>query len=295
VSNQLSLHLPSSSFDEPSTSAYGVAFDPDDDVWSIHTLGTHQSLNFSAFDELVSTKIKQKIKRVFKILAQTRNARTCGQALSDVRRAARKWYEHSGQPVECLNQEFFTAAHLASISFGTWRLVLAVWCELDDSLIETGTLEFVRGIRTSSSNDDAVRTWDPESGPYRPVEDAAIRASLDDGFNSGSISLYNYALLRLFRGIGARSIQVISMKVCDFRERDGTFSLHIPMAKQRGFAERELFMPWKPISQGLANVLKLHIQENLRPRLRLTVRISIRGRLEKFIRRFSPILKSEAQ
>lgn len=73
--------------------------------------------------------------------------------------------------------------------------------------------------------------------------------------------------MRMFRGIGMRPVQLAAMKVCDLRKNGGRYRLHVPMAKQRGCTEREVFMPWKPITQGLGLILEEHIHAYVVPRL----------------------------
>lgn len=146
------------------------------------------------------------------------------------------------------------------------RLLTEVWRVLKLPGIAPETHEFLAQIRISAKADkDAVRTWDPNAGAYRPAEDAALKTALDAGFNDGAVSLYDYALARTFRGLGMRPAQLAAMKVNDLRRSGDRVEMRIPLAKQRGMPERGGFMPWKPITQGLANILFLHIAENVRP------------------------------
>ena len=129
-------------------------------------------------------------------------------------------------------------------------------------------LDFLERVFVPDTNDqDAVLRWDPVAGPYRPSEDKVLKAEIDAAFNDGRIALYDYALIRCFRGFGPRPAQVAAMKVGDIRREADRDLIRIPMIKQRSVPPRGAFMPWKPVSQGLADLLALHITHNVEPRL----------------------------
>lgn len=60
---------------------------------------------------------------------------------------------------------------------------------------------------------------------------------------------------------------VADLKLEDIRKEKERWFLRIPKEKRRGIAGwRVEFMPWKPISQGLAHVLKMHVEANVMSR-----------------------------
>lgn len=262
-------------FDIPKTarSAYGQEFCPLDDTWTIHTFGTNQRLHFASLRQTAGPFFCYAIRRVFVVLAQTRNTNTCQAALTRVRTTAAAWKEYSGQRIEEISPEALVVALRAGIPLELWRTILRIWVLQDENNPKVAeALEFATNALTARRRGGkhlgaSVLTWDPVDGPYRPEEDEAIRVALDDAFNTGAVSAKEFTLMRMFRGVGMRPVQLSAMKVCDVQKRNGQYRLRVPMAKQRGIKERDLFMPWKPITQGLGLLLDEHIHAYVVPRL----------------------------
>lgn len=254
-------------------SAYGQEFCPLDDTWTIHDFGNIRRLHFEKLSESSTERFRASVKGVFAVLAQTRNANTCEAALTRVRTTAKAWKAYSGEPLDAISSEALTVALRAGIPLALWRMILRTWVLQDQSKPVADALAFAERTlgggrkKTGKRPGETVLTWDPEDGPYRPEEDEVIRVALDHGFNQGKITRKDYTVMRMFRGLGMRPVQLAAMKVCDFRDKNGSFALRVPMAKQRSYAERDLFMPWKSITQGLGHLLKLHVLEYVQPRL----------------------------
>lgn len=254
-------------------SAYGQEFCPAQDCWTIHDFGTGQRLHFHQFDETVAPQLKEEIKQVFLVLAQTRNANTCRIALDRVRGTTKAWLKYAKSPLTQVTPELLVVALQAGLGMDLWRMVLRVWVLQDSGEKVAEALDFAenslaaRKPRSTKTVGESVLVWDSKNGAYRPEEDEAIRVALDDGFSEGNIARNDYTMIRLFRGLGMRPVQLAAMKVCDFRKNGERFEIRIPLAKQRGLAERQAFMPWKQITQGLGLLLSLHINESVVPRL----------------------------
>lgn len=254
-------------------SAYGKEFYPASDDWCIHDFGTGQRLRFGQFDETATPELKETIKRVFLVLAQTRNGNTCRTVLNIVRQTAKAWLAHSGHPMSEISPEVLVVAIQAGHPLEMWRMILRVWVLQDPDHRVSEALDFASNslaAKTSKSKKhpgEAVLVWDEKTGAYRPEEDKAIEVALDNALAEEAISDTDYTMMRMFRGLGMRPVQLAAMKVCDFKESDGRFEIRIPLAKQRGFGDRQAFMPWKTVMQGLGLRIKLQIETAVAPRL----------------------------
>ncbi len=121
------------------------------------------------------------------------------------------------------------------------------WYELGYLGIETDAISFFKQIRLKGNRKgDAVRTMDPEKGPYTEIELHSIQAAINDAFGTGRITIREYILIWLFMALGARNIQVAALKLKDFNVQhasDGSSSylLNVPRAKQRANRIRDQF------------------------------------------------------
>ncbi len=150
-------------------------------------------------------QLLEEIKRVFRVLVETRNPGTCARLLGAVSVTAAIHVERYDEPLVTVYMELLVLAyHRNKGSVAYWRMVLKTWRTLGGRLVELEVFELIQSLQTSINrgSDDFVRTWNPTQGPYRPAEDAAIKVALDEAFNSESISLSDYTVMRLFRGLG---------------------------------------------------------------------------------------------
>lgn len=248
----------------------GTPFDPEQDLWSFRTLSSAININFTLLRNCMSSELLNSFKRSMQMKVTTGNLQTAGAAFRQFRNLVLIAHQRRDGTVEQIDMEDVAAwCARGNVAYlGQIRILTEVWKMLKLPGILTETHDFIAQIRVPSRNDkDAVRTWDPDAGAYRPVEDAALKVALDAAFNAGEVNLYDYAVARVFRGIGMRSAQLAAMKVCDLRRSGERVEVRIPLLKQRGIPERGAFMPWKPITQGLADLLFLHIETNVLPRL----------------------------
>ncbi|MER2510408.1 MAG: hypothetical protein ABTQ27_16885 [Amaricoccus sp.] len=247
----------------------GTPFDPSVDDWSIRSR-SRKGLNFARFREITSPALIEAAKRPFRLLVETRNLNSVFAAFQQFRSLLLVAYQRRDFPVDVIDAEDMAAwiARGNARYIGQIKLLFDAWRMLKAFGVEKEVFDFLNSVR-APTNDSlaAVRTWDPDAGPYRPAEDAALKVALDNGFNEGLVGLYGYALARTLRGLGMRPVQLASMKLCDLQRTGGRVEMHIPLAKQRGVPERGAFMPWKPITQGLADILFLHVSENVMPRI----------------------------
>ena len=130
---------------------------------------------------------------------------------------------------------------------GNLAAFIKKWYELGYLGIETDAISFFKQIRLKGTRKgDAVRTMDPEKGPYTEIELHSIQAAINDAFGTGRITIREYILIWLFMALGARNIQVAALKLKDFNVQhasDGSSSylLNVPRAKQRVNRIRDQF------------------------------------------------------
>lgn len=100
----------------------------------------------------------------------------------------------------------------------------------------------------------AVLTWDPELGPFTPIEQVGIQDALNEAYGAGRLSEEIYLLAWLFIALGSRPVQLAALKVCDVVRSvaaDGTesFLLLIPRAKQQNTSLRQELKPRALVNQ----------------------------------------------
>lgn len=240
------------------------------DRWVLKHHASSVSLNLGALRERLTEDLFEDVRRVFLNLVQTINPHSAYTAhvtlLSLVRHANGKRGE--------------TVAQIDSQDVSSWVMdgnssrvnLLKIYSNrakiLKSKSFSSCAYSLVASIKVDgASHYESVRTWDPKTGPYRPSEDFALKTALDGAFNDGNVSLRDYVIARLFRGLGIRPTQVALLKVGDVLETGGSASIRIPKVKDRGSGSRESFMPPKPITRELLDVLQLHITVNVEPRL----------------------------
>lgn len=248
----------------------GTPFHPLEDLWTFKTLSGGVNIDFSLLRVIATEEFVTAAKIAMKLLVETRNLLSVRAAYLQFRgliMAACQRRDNLVHEIDAEDVAVWCGRGNAGY-VGQLRPVIDVWHTLKLPGIAAEARDFFVTIRVHSTTDkEAVLTWDPEAGAYRPAEDAVLKSALDDGFNTGMVNLYDYALARTFRGLGMRPAQLAAMKVGDVRRRGDRVEMRIPLAKRRGMPERGGFLPWKPITQGLADILFLHIAANVLPRV----------------------------
>lgn len=248
----------------------GTPFQPQEDFWTFRTMSGGVNIDFALLRVVATDEFVAAAKITIKHLVETRNLLSVRAAYLQFRSlitVACQRRDDIVQEVDAEDVALWCARGNAAY-VGQLRPVIDAWHRLKLPGFAAETKDFFANIRVLGTTDkEAVRTWDPDAGAYRPAEDSALKAALDDGFNAGTVSLSDYALARTFRGLGMRPAQLAAMKVSDVRRTGDRVEIRIPLAKQRGMPERGGFLPWKPITQGLADILFLHIAKNILPRV----------------------------
>lgn len=253
-------------------SAHGVSFDLFDDVWVLRIAGGRISFTWTDLRSWCSAELEMQIREVFSRIAAVHPASSTCSYVTALKRFLNSSSLQTGSRSDRIDATMLAnwlGTRPPSAYVGQMRALLLIWRRLRGQGVDAEAFDFAERMVASVGNGNysGVLTWDETLGPYRPADDEAIRIALDDAFNEGDISLDEYALFRVLRGTGARTESIADLKVEDFRHEGGKWFLRIPMKKQRGILGWRLhFLPWKPISQGLAHVLNLHIDNNIRSR-----------------------------
>ena len=100
----------------------------------------------------------------------------------------------------------------------------------------------IKGIEKGT----AVRTMDPDIGPFSDIEVEAIRAAINDSYVNGNISKRDFLLTWLFLLLGQRVRQYALLKVKDIyrvQKADGSvdYILNVPRIKQQAQNLRDEF------------------------------------------------------
>jgi integrase len=217
----------------------GVIFDATSDHWSYRDGTLTVSVNFALL-RAVSLDIKQAVKRVMLLLAQTGSP------------SAMSTYFHSfvsfldvvaGSPA-CVTQiagaDYVNfAARAQSRSAAHVRTLLRKWSKLGAPGLASDVLPTVSATRlVSPPKGVAVATMDPKYGPYTDIEFQALQNAVNRAYIAGEMRPSTYAMTWLFVATGARPIQLSAMKVKDIhvREVDGAkdYSIDVPSAKRGG-------------------------------------------------------------
>jgi len=241
----------------------GSEYCPKDDYWK---LKTRQIVDFRHLAR-ASQRFRREAKRVMIALLSKSNALTCIAVYRQFANLYRSILPTESEKLDAIEEDHLQAwvATGSNIRYvPQLRIFTNAAREIGAYLISTKAqeiLDTVQDIKNGRVLYEDVRTWNPTYGAYRPAEDQELKKALDDGFNTGRISLREYFICRLYRGFGVRPEQLAQLKVGDFKFADETTTLRIPILKQRGEGTRTRFSPWRPVSQGLAHVTTLYIKE----------------------------------
>lgn len=123
-------------------------------------------------------------------------------------------------------------------NLGQLRPFLRTWVILGLPGIDEEAISVLYSMRLKGNpKGEAVRTADIDRGPFTDTEFQAVIRAINDAFASSEISTEDYILIWLFMALGARPVQLATLKIGDFvvtRASDGTptFLLRVPRAKQ---------------------------------------------------------------
>ena len=245
----------------------GDEFNPNDDIWRFPLGGG--LFDFTNIQEAATYEFFINSKKLMKVFLETGNyntARTIFIRLNNFIESI------ENKPINLINESDVTAylmrnnnlKYLAHI-----KMIVNKSVAIKAPVFSEDACRFISNLKLADnggSRNEAVISWDPEKGAMRPAEDQLLIEAINNAFEEGTLSLRQYCAIRLIRGTGMRPISLSHMKICDVRDTPEGMLIRIPMAKQRGATPRSEFMPWKPITEGLARIVRLYIQSDLVPR-----------------------------
>ncbi|MGL1957888.1 MAG: site-specific integrase [Colwellia sp.] len=150
--------------------------------------------------------------------------------------------------------------------FGVLRALLKKWYQLGYPGVNREIIDFIYQFKISGNKKGAaVKSLDPEKGPYSDIEFEAIRFKLDQFYAEGRVSLEEIVLSSLVIESGRRGIQISFLRIKDFVIDVNTleqpfYSLNIPRAKQRNSSFRGQFKQFA-MNEVLGCLTELYIEE----------------------------------
>lgn len=118
--------------------------------------------------------------------------------------------------------------------------LLKLWYELEIPGVTEDAFRLLQKLRLKgNAKGEAVRTQDPDYGPFTELERQAILTAMKDAQDTGVILLDTYALGIVSFGLAPRPVSIAMLKVRDLvrKSADGdrtTSFLEVPRAKQGG-------------------------------------------------------------
>ena len=255
--------LATTAFPEPQETAFppqaralnGAIFDPNTDVWVFPDAARSNRFNFNklAGDEA----LKGSIKRVMFWYVQNRAAGTARNCLFNLRHLLQIEAARNGKPVTQITAESIfryrgalndhrkdSRTPLATvISFLNKWHALALPGITEEAIIAANRIHLGR----RGGGAEAIRTMDPEQGPFTSIEVDNLYHALEDACARKDMTIENYILASLFLLLGARPVQYASLKICDFvvpptkGDQEPIYILSVPRAKQRSAPPRHEF------------------------------------------------------
>ena len=244
----------------------GDEFNPNDDIWRFPLGGG--LFDFTNIQEAATYEFFINSKKLMKVFLETGSYNTARTMFIRLN----KFIENiENKPVNLINESDVTAYLMRNNNLkylGHIKMIVNKSEAVKAPVFSEDACRFISNLKLADnggSRNEAVISWDPEKGAMRPAEDQLLSEAINNAFEEGALSLRQYCAIRLIRGTGMRPISLSHMKICDVRDTPEGMLIRIPMAKQRGATPRSEFMPWKPITEGLARIIRLYIQSDLEP------------------------------
>lgn len=244
----------------------GVEFAPDEAHWRFRDGTTPLSIKYSLLPE-VCAPLLPGLKRTLLWYLENRAPRTATDHFHNFLWLARRLADGAEGVIERIRSEDIVSIKLSSekaeLHLAYQRSFLIKWSELGASGVGDDVVYVLNRLTLKQYPVSvAVATLDPKAGPLTDLEFEAIQAALNNAYARGEIDTERLLLCYLLMALGARPVQLASLKCCDLivpEKTDGDYILRVPRAKQREQLERGEFK-WRKLTRQLGEPLAAHVQ-----------------------------------
>jgi len=245
----------------------GVAFCPQDDVWSLRDAVASKRFDFRAITGIAPGLIPP-LKAVLTWYLQ--NVSLCHSAA--MFQHFKLLFGGANQDGQIINriEPCHLINHRSNLGESrAWYLAslggaIKKWHSLGYPGVDDATVKLLNEMRRPGNlKGTAVLTMDPRRGPFTDLELQAVQAGVNKAFVSGQLDREEYLLIWLFLLLGLRPAQVAALKLSDLKaEGKGDarqYLLRVPRVKQRGQLARSEFKT-RPLRADVGRLAENHIQ-----------------------------------
>lgn len=236
---------------ETSRTFEGFDFFPHEDAWIISDLSQKKYFNFFELRRHCSNKLVLEFKYVIILFLESSSVSHASNLYNRFLHFIRHFYKEL-ELVDKISPKMIilyksTLNENTDWYLGVLRILFEQWNDLGLRSIDHEVINLFSDIRIKGNNKgDAVRTMDPEKGPFSEIEIQSISANINGAFAEGRISIEEFLLVMLTIAFGVRPKQLASLKIKDlsvFRAENGApvYTLNMPRAKQRRSNSRAFF------------------------------------------------------
>jgi integrase len=225
-----------------------IEFEPDAPLWAFRDGNFRLSLNFKLLPDMCASLLLG-LKKTLIWYLENRSAQTASHGFMEFLTISRLLASDRQGPIQRITQEDILFIKMSSDQAGfglaRGRGFLVRWTTLGAPGIDQDVKSLLRRLRLKQSPVGvAVATLDPKKGPLTEIEFESIQAALNAAYARSDISAEKLLLCYLLMSLGARPVQLASLKCCDLiapLTSDGDFILRVPRVKQPGQLDRSEF------------------------------------------------------
>jgi hypothetical protein len=248
----------------------GQDFFPSNSLWVLKDLSRVQKFDFDYFCELLDKELIIALKLISVKYLETKSLSHAGNIFDEFKSFVASIYkENNSQSISEITPAMILNYRASLSSKNEWRLgklsgVFVKWYYLGYPGIEKYTVDLLKSIKFKGNfSGEAVRTLDPEKGPFSDIELESIQASLNSAYADSIINTNDFVLIWLYILFGGRNVQFSALKIKDFlrisSENSVKYELNISRAKQR-FQNLRVEFKVRPVIEPIAKVIEKHIE-----------------------------------
>lgn len=251
----------------------GKTFDPRLDKWHWFDGPFEMRIDFSALPDNFK-QFTNRLKKCLSVFAKGHSPHYVSNIFNVFLHFARATPSLSAQganitPVEIGNYGA-GLGEVRAYRVGHLTPLLHKWFKLGLAGVDQATVDYMHGRKTSKNvTGEAVRTRDPEKGPFTDSEFQALFRALAAALEDQSIALWAITLVKLLAACGGRPSQYASLKILDYTPAVAgampePAKIALPQIKNRVEHARLAFLDFD-LSRQTAELLERYI-EGLRAR-----------------------------